>query len=956
MADETEVLDIDLDNIGEDVLPPEPPKQSAAAAMYNDDDMADPATALEQMGITGLSRVPPLSKPWMKHHDFVLVSTVAEVNAIVDAAIASGKCSLDLETEGFDNRIRYDAEGRPSTVHKIVGFCIAYGDAKQGFYIPIRHCPGDDGPDLNVRPTAEVEAAISRLCHAAQPVIDPSDPDQLSGRKWLQPPQVVLDFWNAKFDQEFLFPVTGIDWWHPDSYHDGYLALYVQFTDDKSLGLKGKSAEKLRDPDGNPYEMIEMKELFLKGMPIKFHKLSPDEIGAKNYACSDGVCTRLLSDHPDVIAKTLSKKEWARTYRVEKQTTQVVRVMERNRMKVDRPKLKALLDDNAKKLGEVRAKIVALAASRGFHDFEPGSPKQLGEFLFEPKGLDIEPKPDKHEKSQQWKTDGDTLEQLVKEMDEPPEVLKWILEYRGCEKMQGTYLEGLYNNPDENDELRFDLKQTGTATGRFTAPGREVEQGFSGIPIHGIPNTSALRTVFVARDGYTMVKADYAGEELRIVTNLSNEPVWINEFLTGSGDLHSITARAFFNKQDITKDERKAGKIANFSLVYGGGPAAIMRATGCDRIEAARRKSNFDRSVPVFAAWVKLQQKNVKKTKGVYTAWGRWIAIPDADIKAGEVTSRGKRVAEGDANAIRAACERHSINYPIQGSGADIMKYAMIFLHKEFWARGWLRGHGDDSIRMLMTVHDEIVFEIRHDRVPEALEIICDKMALPGKIVDPKHSPVWKVPLVVEPLIGLSWGGEYDYGKMTHGELKPYKEERDADGNVIPEKLKSYEIRVGDRIFHRVPPWLEGIMEMGKKAEVTPLPGPEGGTPPEGGQPPAAPETAPAAPEAAPAAPAAPAVPVPAAAPPVAVPEPAKPADGGLVTLRLAVLNRVSLRKVTGVCAEHELSLGPKRVLKLVDPLGNTLIDPSLGIMVDVERFISALKDLNLTDGKRELS
>jgi len=943
MAEEIDDLDLS------DILPPapapvKPPAGLNLDALY-DDDAVDASDFLAQSGITAQSKVPPLSKPWMKHHEFILVSTVEQVNEIVDACIANGKCSLDLETEGFDNRIRYDAEGRPYTVHKVVGFCIAYGDAKRGHYIPIRHYPNDGGPDLNVKPLAAVEEAIARLCKAAQPVMDPEDPDQLAGRKWLEPPKVIIDFWNAKFDQEFLYPITGIDFWHPDSYHDGYLACYVQYTDDKSLGLKAKSAEKLRDPDGNPYEMIEMHELFLKGMPVQFHKLSPDEVGAKNYACSDAVCTRLLGDHPDVIAKTMANVEMARIYRIEKQTTQVVRTMERARVKVDRPKIKKLLDDNAAKLEEFRAKIIALAESRGFHGFEPGSTKQLGEFLFDPKGLDIEPKPDKHEKSGQWKTDGDTLEQLAKEMADPPEVLKWILEYRGCEKMSGTYLEGLYNNPDENDELRFDFKQTGTATGRFTAPAREVEQGYSGIPIHGIPGTSALRTAFIARPGFTMVKADYAGEELRIVTNLSNEPVWIKEFIHGSGDLHSITARAFFNKPEVTKEERKMGKVANFALVYGGGPAAIMRATGCDKIEAARRKQSFDRSVPVFAAWVKQQQTLVKKTKGVYTAWGRWIAIPDANIKAGEVTSRGKRVDEKDANAIRAACERHSINYPIQGSGADIMKLSMILLYKEFWARKWLKTNGDDSIRMLLTVHDEIVFEIRHDRVPEALEIICQKMALPGKMVDRKHSPAWQVPLVVEPLIGLSWGGEYDYGKLMHGEKKPYVPQRDEQGNPVPEKLKPYEVRIQDSIFHRVPPWLEGIMEIGKKAEVTLVTNPTPVKPP---------AEAPAAPPKAQEPPKAPdPVPNPSVAP-TAPQEPAK--ANGVVTLRLGVLTPLSLRKVMGACAEYALTPGPKRILKLVDPVGNVLVDPSLGVVVDADRFIAALKELNLTDGKRELS
>ena len=1294
------------------------PENKSYLSIYDDADTTD--IFLEKSELKQQSKVPPLSEPWMKHHEFIRVETIEHVNQVIDEAIASGKASLDLETEGFDNRIRYDSEGKPYTVHKIVGFCIAYGDAKKGFYIPIRHQPTDDGPDLNVQPIEAVEAAISRLCHAAQPVLSPDETDKLSGKKWLEAPKVAIDFWNAKFDQEFLYPITGIDWWHPDSYEDGYLACYVVFTDDKHLGLKPKSAEKLKDPDGNPYKQIEMDELFLKGMAIKFHLLAPDEVGTLNYACSDAVCTRLLGDHPEVVAKVKSKREWASTYRIEKQTTQVVRVMERNRIKVDRPKVRTLFEPNAIRLEEIRNKIVKLAESHGFHNLDPASPKQIGEFLFEPTGLNITPKTDKHEKSGQYKTDEDSLDELVKENPGVPDVIKWILEFRGYEKLRSTYLEGLLNNPDENDELRFDFKQTGTQTARFTAPAREVEHGFSGIPIHGIPNTSELRTVFIARPGYTMVKADYAGEELRIVANISGEPVWVNEFLHGSGDLHSITARAFFNKQDITKDERKMGKCvhpdtliwvndrlitmsdltypeqedsfldienakvyngsewkplsatfnggtkslfhvvlsgglltctsehrfgmhdgrlvrtedlqpgdvveqvtfpqiqdygysklridlwegipagyydlnhdyayfaglfagdgtgqkssatlahgasekldaydnpfedwikvleescyrcgftisrkdfaqlylgstvfvrflsalgiqrkhqkrlripswilsagkqailyylgglfdtdgtvgthspnldwttkdfvfagqiatamrgcgldfnveltfnkiyeryyvrlrltvesswalqnymkhegkksrlrapiydgrtknrfevtkilpagdlpcvditvegshiylangfvthntANFALVYGGGPASIVRATGCERAEAARRKQAFDRSVPVFAAWVKNQQKNVKKNKGIVNAFGRWIAIPDAAIKAGETTSRGKTVEEKDANAIRAACERHSINFPIQSGGSDIMKLAMILLHKELWARGWLRSNGDDSVRMLLTVHDEIVFEIRHDRVPEAIEIICDRMSKPKDFVNQKFSPPWQIPLVVEPLIGLSWGGEYDYGKLMHGEVVPYKEVKDDQGNVLPEKLKPYEVRIGDKIFHRVPPWLEGIMEIGKKAPFTLVTG----TPSPSKQDvetssPSTPKTASVAPKTI--LPPAPATQTPSIPPsPVGVKSvPPKAESVGIVTFKLALTTRATIRQVRCACAEFCASWsgpGERRTLRLMDAYDrHVLIDPSLGVVIAYEAVIKKLKEMNLTDGKFEVS
>ena len=862
------------------------------------------------MGSTGIKaerEVPDITKPWMKHHNFVLVQSLAEVEKLVDEAIASGHASLDLETEGLDNRVYFDDQGKPRTVHKIVGYCIAFGDAKTGYYIPVRHNPSDGGPDLNVKPTEQVEAAITRLCRAAQPEIDPEDPDQLSGKKWLKPPQVIIDFWHASFDQEFLYPVTGIDWWHPDGFEDGNLACFVLHSDDKSLGLKGKSSELLRDPDGNPYEMIEIKELFPNRRKILFPSLSPDEPGVVRYACSDAICTRLLGDHAQAVG-AMKDRKFAGTYRIEKQTAQVKRVMERNRVLINKGKVRELLAAADTKRNEIRQKILDLAAGTGFTDFEPGSPKQLSDFLFTPAGLDINPKPAKNEKSNQFKTDANTLEELAKELgDNAPPVLKWIIEYREQEKVIGTYLDSMSKNGDQNGEFRFQFKQTGAATGRFSAPAGDPEHGYSGIPVHGIPATSDLRTCFEARDGYLMVKCDYAGEELRIVTNLSNEPVWIKEFTEGDGDLHSITARAFFGKQEVTKEERKVGKIANFALVYGGGPAAIQRASGCDKLEAQRRKQNFDKALPVFASWVKGQHARVKKDLGVYTAFGRWIAIPDAAIKAGGKLHNGSTASEEDANRIRAACERHATNYPIQGSGADIMKIAMILIHKELHKRGWLRNGGDDSVRMLLTVHDEIVFEVKEHRVLEALDVITECMERPTQMARPPFSPAWQVPLVTDPLVGKTWGAETGCHKHKEGD-----------------KIKDGEVPIGHWVFKKIPDWLFQILS-------------PGGTPP----PPPPPKKEAPAPVAATATSVAPSP----------TPQPKTESPTQVAVLRLSKLTRLSVTQVRAECARHLQSDGPK--LKIVDALSDTvLVDPAMNIRVNIEALAEALFNLNLSDGK----
>lgn len=706
MASEEETLD--------DLVPSNSKDRSLLDRIVDDDEGDD----LDAM-VVNKSESRGLSKPWMKFHKFTLVKTVAEVRQIVDDAISHGTCGLDLETEGFDNRINYDDQGKPYTIHKIVGFCISV--RSHGYYIPVRHNFDDFADkDPNVKPLADVESEISRLCWASQPILteEGKATDPLGSSKIAVPPKVVIGFFLAKFDQEFLYPVTGLEIWHPESFECGHLAAFSIFSDDPDLGLKGKAETNLviYDPDtlvegkpkACPYEMIEFKELFEPGCKDRrFYNLYPtDNNEVTLYGCSDAICTELLcfprSDwdftregltyaYDTVVPKALGSKH-AFTYRLEKQSVAAVRDMERQRAKINHPKIKALYERAEAELAKYDALIRDLAEKKGFKDFNAGSPQQLSEFLFEERGLNLSPKPERNEASKSYKTDASTLEKIAEEVDAP--VLDWIVKHRQITKIMGTYLDSMSKNCDSQDCLRFKFNQTGAATGRFTAPAGEPDHGYAGIPIQGIPARSdpkkpevahSLRSAFVAREGYTLVKVDYAGQELRVVANISGEDLWIHEFLHGSGDLHTLTAQAFFGSHITKKDknERNAGKIANFSLIYGGGTAAIMRATKCDKVEAARRKANFDKSVPTFASWVKGQHVRVKKNLGVSNAFGRFLAIPDATTKAGDLDAKGNPISEKDANRIRAACERKSTNYPIQGC----YQAGALILTKEGWRR-----------------------------------------------------------------------------------------------------------------------------------------------------------------------------------------------------------------------------------------------------------------------------
>lgn len=807
--------EIDLDALlGGDDEEDEAPKLTGPDPGAGGSDDGDDWDFLSEAGLQQEQRIggtEDLTKPWMRFHEFHLVKTVEQLRDVVDAMIAHKRGALDLETQGFDNRIDY-VEGKPRTRHQIVGFCLSVKGT--GYYVPVRHRhdPTFDEEDPNVTPVEAVEAEIRRLCQAAQPEVTPEGlaDDPIASNDIKTPGKLKLYFWNAKFDQEFLYPITGIDAWHPTSYECGMLAAYAYYTDDKNLGLKAKAEERLHitdpgelGPDGkplvHPYEMIKFEDLFPKGTKkgaMRFADLYPEEGSPMVlYGCSDAICTELLCEskrvdwahtkegliakYDDVISPITTKKEsylWSTYHRIEKQASAATREMERSRQKIDLEKTTELLEEAKKELAEYEGRITKLAVSKGSHGFNPSSTQQLGDFLFGPQGLDISPKPDKTA-NQQYKTDAATLENLF-EHSPSIEVLDWIIKYRQIEKTIGTYLTGIAANCDENECLRFNFKQHGAATGRYTAPKGDPEHGFSGIPIHGIParndpskpkSAQALRKLFVSRPGYTLVKVDYAGQELRVVANISGEESWIKEFLEGDGDLHTLTAQAFYPGLQRTdpdfKLKRTAGKIANFSLIYGGGVQAIMRATGCDKVEAARKLSAFHQSVPGFADWVKGQHSFVKARLGVFTGFKRFVRIPDANIKRGDVLYGKEITEEADIRRIRAACERKSTNYPIQGSGADILKISLIKLHKELIKRGWLRSYGgDDSVRMVMTVHDEIVFEVRHERLQEAMPLIIECMEYPSRLIKS-----WKVPLIVEPEIGLSWDVKHDWLKIVAG-------------------------------------------------------------------------------------------------------------------------------------------------------------------------------------------
>ena len=278
---------------------------------------------------------------------------------------------------------------------------------------------------------------------------------------------------------------------------------------------------------------------------------------------------------------------------------------------------------------------------------------------------------------------------------------------------------------------------------------------------------------------------DFSGVELRIVTNLSGEPKWLREFFHCSGcdfmfempspgnptptapppfcphcgsdkigDLHTLTALSIYGDDAPKKPEWKQlrgfAKGCNFALCYGGGGGAVVTATGCDKNEGWRIKETFDKTYKVLSGWWKGQALYAKKHKFVVTAFGRRYPLPDIDHEMG---------------GFRSKAERNAVNGPVQGTSADITKIAMGLVYRECKKRGWL-----DKVHMLITMHDELVFEIDLDILEEAADLFVAIMCRNEILL----KLGWPVPLTSDVEMGPNWTVPWDLKKIRKkGECPP---------------------------------------------------------------------------------------------------------------------------------------------------------------------------------------
>lgn len=458
------------------------------------------------------------------------------------------------------------------------------------------------------------------------------------------------------------------------------------------------------------YQMQSIEELIGKGKnQISMRDVEVEKVSW--YACEDADITLRLKE---IFEPRLKEEGLDQIFRdIEMPLIEVLASMERWGIKLDTLLLAKLSDQAELEINKLEKEIYDLAGE----PFNISSPKQMQEILFVKLNLTSGKKT-----KTGFSTAAGVLENLVGEH----EIIEKILNYRELMKLQSTYLLSLPEQVNQRTgRIHTSYNQTIAATGRLSS----VDPNLQNIPIRGTGIGAEVRKAFVADKGYKLVSIDYSQMELRIIAHLSQDENMMKVF-TNNEDIHTNTAAAIFDvlPAEVTDDMRRDAKTINFGILYGLSSFGLASRIGA--VSRTNAKEFIDKYFEEYSG-VQMFLENVKadvnENAFVKNELGRVRKFPE--IRSSQFF-------------IRAAAERAAINFPIQSLQADVLKIAMINIYSEIFGK-------DDEIRMLLQVHDELVFEIREDKVTEWIEKIKPLMETAVKL---------SVPVIAEAKVGDNWG------------------------------------------------------------------------------------------------------------------------------------------------------------------------------------------------------
>ena len=457
------------------------------------------------------------------------------------------------------------------------------------------------------------------------------------------------------------------------------------------------------------YEPMKYEEVV--GSASKQINFAQVEIPAATfYAAEDADITLRLFNHLNGMLKDQPKLIKLLTSIEYPMLQSLIRV-ETNGAKIDGLMLSEYSDELAIKIEELSKAAFKMAGE----EFNMDSPKQLVEILYNKLDLPVLKKTPKGQPS----TNEDTLQRLAEEYDLP----KIIIEYRGLAKLKSTYTDSLIDiQHPVTKRIHTSYQQAVTSTGRLSS----TEPNLQNIPIKTAEGRK-IREAFIAEKGNVLISADYSQIELRIMAHLSGDKNLTHAF-NNNIDVHSATASEIFNisLEEVTPEHRRSAKAINFGLIYGMSAFGLTRQLGIPRHEAQAYLDTYFERYTGVRKYMDTTKELAKKNLFVETILGRKLHV----------------AAINDSNGLRRqAAERAAINAPLQGSAADIIKKAMIDVDQ------WI-GKNNSDIKMIMQVHDELIFEVKKGFADEALKNIISLMEGSVKL---------DIPLIVDANTGANW-------------------------------------------------------------------------------------------------------------------------------------------------------------------------------------------------------
>ena len=569
---------------------------------------------------------------------------------------------------------------------KLVGFSLGLADGK-ACYIPLRHGKQDEPLDLFSVTTANrpKQIPVSKALGLLKPILDN--------------PQILKIGHNIKYDMHILAREYGSEF-RIESFDDTMVMSSV---------LNGSN---------HGHGMDELALLYLNHNTIKYEDVcgsGKDKIPF-NEAPLDKACTYAAEDADitfrlwQVFEKRIKNEDTAQIYTLyDRPLIFILFEMEGRGILVNQQHLIAVGNLFSNKLKDLTNKIYALAGE----EFNINSPAQLGVILFEKQGLPG----GKKGANGAYTTDSKVLEKLS---EEGSELAQKILDYRGYAKLKSTYVDALLERAKKDPRIHTSFSLTATNTGRLASSDPNLQN----IPIR-TDDGKEIRRAFVAKTGYKILAADYSQIELRLMAEVANVKA-LKESFVKNEDIHARTASQIFHipLEEIDSDTRRRAKAINFGIIYGISPFGLANNLGIDRTEAKNYIDAYFEQYPEIRTYMKDTEQFALTHGYVLTPFGRKCFIQGLD------NGRTKSFA------LRAA-----INAPIQGGAADIIKKAMQEIERRL-------SETNIDCKLLLQVHDELVFEVKESDVEKAGVLIKNAMENVVKL---------SIPLIAEVGIGDNW-------------------------------------------------------------------------------------------------------------------------------------------------------------------------------------------------------